>query len=44
MEWLLLVLGLAVGVGIGLAVRRYLAASRIQSAESRAAHFQQVAA
>ena len=36
MEWLLLVLGLAVGVGIGLAVRRYLAASRIQSAESRA--------
>ena len=36
MEWLLLILGLAVGVGAGFAARRYLAASRIQSAESRA--------
>jgi ribonucrease Y len=36
MEWLLLVLGLAAGVAGGFALRRYLAASHVQSAESRA--------
>jgi ribonuclease Y len=36
MEWLLLVLGLAAGVASGFALRRYLAASHVQSAESRA--------
>src|SRR5437899_11978359 len=36
MGWLLLVLGLAVGVAGGFALRRYLAASHVQSAESRA--------
>jgi ribonucrease Y len=36
MEWLLLVIGLAVGVAGGFALRRYLAASHVQSAESRA--------
>jgi ribonuclease Y len=36
MEWLLLVLGLAAGVAGGFALRRYLAASHVQTAESRA--------
>src|SRR5437867_3543438 len=36
MQWVLLALGLAIGVAAGFLVRRFLAASRIESAESRA--------
>ena len=36
MQFVLLALGLAIGVAAGFLARRYLSASRIQSAESRA--------
>ena len=36
MEWALLALGLAIGGAAGFAIRRFLAASHVQSAESRA--------